>query len=139
MHDAPSFKEIIEKVENRLRDGTGRAGFVKKVFNTESFVCSYLDQNNNRCAVGIFMPTLDEAEKNPLIKEALEYKDCIEALIVRFKAGVCYPEWFKNPDVCRLLTSLQVLHDADSNWDGNVLSKHGERKLARIKEIWLES
>ena len=107
-------QEIFDKVTDRLRDGTGRAGYI---FDGV-FVCQYLDSTGNKCAVGIF---IDDPS-------AQTSGGGVHTLICRY--GDVIPFFMQK--YSDLLSDLQAVHDHGGNWDKKIFNKWGEDYLVRI-------
>ena len=89
---------IALKVWQRLNDGTGRA--------VSDDGCMYINEDGNKCAVGIFMK-----DDNP----ANTYIGNLWDLIRNFESDV--PDFFKK--FAQILAHFQIVHDNKHRWSGN--------------------
>jgi hypothetical protein len=116
-------QEIVDRVWARLNDGKGQAYDLKKG------VCTYLDDNGNKCAVGVFLPEINEVQK---------YQGSLGNLLAHCKNAGGYDgaDWVeflnKNKD---LLIALQKCHDAPAYWNGENYNRNGKIhfKIAVLK------
>lgn len=112
-------QEIIDKVTERLRDGTGRAA-------DDLGNCMYLTEHNTRCAVGYLLPAGNLIEN---IKGSI--RDIVAAQMDGDKDWGLEDWVLENVD---LLEDLQFTHDFLRHWDDKKLNGDGEKYLRTVAE-----
>jgi len=122
-----SNKEIIDRVEARLMDGTGRARAVLQ--GAPGFEprlrCAYSTPGGNRCAAGIFLP-----DDHPCLTFSGDWD----------MATAKWPELFDIGDP-GLISRLQTLHDEAGHWtfEDDKLNPIGREYLADIRHDFLDA
>jgi hypothetical protein len=87
-------------------------------------LCSYLNEDGNKCAVGRCAKNPGELSNGPF-NEVIEDLTDEEIFLPRYRG---HDKEFWN--------DLQSLHDSDGYWDYNSLSKCGERRVGNLKNKW---
>ena len=112
-------QQIFDHIVSHVRGMKSRAGF----WTNDSFLCSYLDDENRMCAVGSLFPLLNLPKE--VMAEMQMFSGCASDLSRNFEDYL--PKWFTSNN--RLLKDLQVIHDCSEHWNKNGFNEYGENYL----------
>jgi len=126
-HNMLNFKRITNIQERRqaVLDDTVNSFNINTLCMKDG-ACHYYPNHSNTkgCAIGRLLP-----RNNPIIKKKLNGSVMFKEIKLHL------PEWLLEMDLV-FLHNLQSIHDNQTNWDENGLSKLGKKRVDEIKSLW---